>query len=166
LVELTVALMVATLAAGAIASTVTSSIGLSRTNRERGIANDAANVIAQQLRSTDFTEVFVRYNATNADDPAVGVSPGSAFDVAGLRPTANDADGRVGEIIFPGDGVELWEDVTDRWLGMPRDLNGDGDVLPGDRASFYRILPVRVRVTWQGTTSSHTIELVTVLNLN
>lgn len=163
LIELSVALMVATLAAGAIATTLTSSVSLSRSNRERATAHDAAALVLQQIRSETFSEVFARYNATAADDPAAGVSPGAAFDVLGLRPTTNDADGRVGQVLFPGDGLELRENLADRWLGTPRDLDGDGAATAGDHAAGYRILPVRVRVSWQGPGGTHNVDLVTVL---
>jgi hypothetical protein len=57
----------------------------------------------------------------------------------------------------------LCEYVTDMGLGMPRDLNGDGAVDTADHSLDYVILPVRVRVTWQGVGGARTVETSTVL---
>ena len=108
-------------------------------------------------------EVFARYNATAADDPTSGDSPGAAFDVVGLAPLPGDPDGRVGSIEFPGDGIELREDDVDRDLGMPRDLNGDGILDASDHALDYLLLPVRVTVSFAGQGGPRTISFVTYL---
>jgi hypothetical protein len=118
----------------------------------------------EELKSTAFDEVFARYNATTADDPAAGTSPGDDFAVAGLDPRKDDADGFVGSIEFPGTGTTLREDVQDAELGMPRDLNGDGPPLDADdHADDYRILPVRIVIRWSGQNGARTFQLVTVL---
>jgi len=59
--------------------------------------------------------------------------------------------------------VQLLENGLDRKLGMPRDLDlggppGEFDAL--DHAGDYRILPVLVRVRWQGPRGVQQIEVV------
>lgn len=47
--------------------------------------------------------------------------------------------------------LELREDFVDERMGMPRDLNGDGlTEEERDCSAAYVILPVRVRVCWEG----------------
>jgi hypothetical protein len=151
------------LVAGGVMTALVVSSALNMTNRETALASRAAQSMIEELKSTAFEEVFVRYNATTADDPA-GTSPGQDFAVAGLEPQKDDADGLAGSIEFPGTGATLREDVEDVELGMPRDLNGDGPPLDADdHADDYRILPVRIVVRWNGQNGARTFQLVTVL---
>jgi hypothetical protein len=150
--------------AGAVVTALVVSSALNTTNRETALASRAAQSTIEELKGTAFDEVFARYNATAADDPALGASPGDDFSVAGLSVQPDDADGLAGSIEFPGTGTTLREDVDDTELGMPRDLNGDG--LPpdaNDHAGDYRVLPVRIVVRWSGQNGVRTLELVTVL---
>ena len=128
-------------------------------------ATEAARQIVETLQASTFDEVFAAYNETKADDPPN--APGPDFDVPGLEPVPGDPDGQVGKVIFPssvaGGAVTLREDVIDARLGMPRDLNGDGqiDALPHD--TDYQLLPVLVRVEWQGASGRCQLELKTLL---
>jgi len=152
------------LVAGAVVTALVVSSALNMTNRETALASRAAQSIIEELKGTAFDEVFVRYNTTAADDPALGTSPGDGFAVEGLDLQADDADGFVGSIEFPGTGATLREDGEDVELGMPRDLNGDGPPLDvDDHADDYRILPVRIVIRWSGQNGDRTFELVTVL---
>ena len=81
----------------------------------------------------------------------------------GLEPLRDDPDGRVGEVVFPGDGVVLREDQNDRLLGMPRDLDLDDKTDAADHAANYRVLPVLVRVRWRGPGGVQQIQLVGTL---
>jgi hypothetical protein len=60
-------------------------------------------------------------------------------------------------------GTELREDVVDTDLGLPRDLNGDGAIDGADHSADYRILPVRVTVSWTGQNGVRSMDFVTVL---
>jgi len=165
LIEILVAVAVFGITMAALTTTQVSSIAMSRANLETSAAADAAQSVLEAMRDEDeFSEVFARWNATAADDPAAGLSPGNAFDVPGLEPVRDDPDGRVGEVVFPGDGVELREDANERLLGMPRDLDLDGgEPDADDHKGDYRILPVLVRVTWSGSGGEHRIQMVGTL---
>lgn len=148
---------------GAVTSALTSGYSLNRANRERSKALGIAEGVLERLRSETFEEAFARYNATAADDPLGGSSPGAGFAVEGLQALDGDADGLAGEIEFPGDGLQLREDVTDRELGMPRDLSGDGAEDALDHAGDYVVLPVRVSIIWTGAGGDKRVDLVTTL---
>jgi type II secretory pathway pseudopilin PulG len=163
ILEILIAATVFMLVSGAVVTTLVASNALNATNRETVLAAQAAESIVEELKSTPFDEVFARYNSTVDDDPAVGDSPGYWFAVRGLSPRADDPDGAVGQIDFPGDGLELREDVTDADLGLPRDMDRDGIVDDQDKAASYRILPVRVTLAWTGPNGNRTLQLVTVL---
>jgi hypothetical protein len=151
------------LVAGAVVTTLVISSALNMTGRETAVASRGAQSIIEELKATTFAEIFARYNTTAADDPAGGTSPGANFAVAGLAPRADDEDGFVGALEFPGTGTTLREDGDDVELGLPRDLDGDGDLDGADHAGDYRILPVRVVIAWNGQNGARTFELVTVL---
>jgi prepilin-type N-terminal cleavage/methylation domain-containing protein len=136
--------------------------------REAGRATEAARAMLERIQAEAFPEAFRRYNATGNDDPGgANTAPGANFAVDGLSPRPDDADGFVGQVIFPtpaGLPGELRESVVDAALGMPRDLNGDGVVHATDSyATDYEILPVRVRVEWLGAAGEGTVEIATVL---
>jgi len=165
LLEILISLVVFMIAAGAAVSSLVSTISLGRVSSETGRALDAAHDMIERIQGETFNEVFARYNANPADDPGgAGTAPGNGFAVFGLNPQAGDPDGLVGEIFFPGNGTQLREDVVDRELGMPRDLNGDGFVDGNDHAMNYEVIPVRVRIRWFGTRNSNVVIGTTIAN--
>jgi hypothetical protein len=164
LLELTITIAFLSIAFGAVVSTLTASIYLNKSNSESHEAFLAGCSAVERLRGARFDEAFAAFNADPSDDPGgVGKSLGNAFDVAGLDPQSGDADGRVGEIVFPGDGFALREDAVDAELGLPRDLNGDGLVDAMDHSADYAILPVIVRLRWRGESGDRVLEFTTLL---
>lgn len=163
LIEILISCTVFVLVAGAVVTTVVASNALNDANRETALAAQAAESALERLKGTTFGQAFARFNATEADDPAGVSSPGNTFAVGGLALRADDGDGMVGRIEFPGDGVELREDVEDADLGLPRDIDRDGEVDDLDHAASYTILPVRVVLEWRGINGNRQLELVTVL---
>lgn len=160
LLEIMVAVAVFGITMAALTTTQVSTVALSRTNLEMSAALDAAQGVLESIEDEDdFAQIFARWNAAPGDDP-VGLCPGNSFDVRGLEPSRDDPDGRVGEVVFPGDGTLLLENGNDRALGLPRDLDLDGAVDGTDHAADYRILPVLVRVRWSGAGGVHQIEIV------
>jgi hypothetical protein len=154
---------VLTVAVCGVSGSMVSALALNRVNRETALAQEAVRRVMEEAHGVPFAELFARYNTTVADNPGGVVSPGRNFAVFGLEPQAGDADGFVGEVTFPTTvvaGVEqLREDVVDVELGMPRDLNGitvAGDDLL-DHALDYRVLPMRVRVSWRGVNGERTL---------
>ena len=155
---------------GALSSSLMASLRLSTVNGETTLAIDGAESAIERLRSVPLQQVFFTYNANPEDDPGdpadpstVGSAPGFAFDVPGLEPQVGDPDGRVGRIDFPGDGVELLENVDDPGLGMPRDLNGDAMIDSYDHSKDYVLLPVRVHLEWWGAAGHSELETRTLL---
>ena len=165
MIEIAVAIAVLAIVGASTSALLATSTSSSERNREAALAYEAVQGMLDELQACPRAEVFSRYNATVADDPAAGDSPGNAFDVQGLAPIAIDPDGRVGLIEFPGNGVQLLETYVDRDLGCPRDLNGDGDMdlLPIDHSLDYVALPVRVTVTYRTGARGRTVSFVTML---
>jgi hypothetical protein len=146
--------------------TMGSAVNLGDVNHDSRIAMDAAGEIIETLDGVEtFSEVFALYNDDPDDDPVAG-APGSNFAVAGLDPADDDPDGTVGEIVFPTEYVlgqtVLRESLVEPLLGMPRDLNGDGDLLD-DLTNDYRLLPVLVRLRWKSRTGVRVMEVQTLL---
>lgn len=164
LLELIIAVAALAMALTGVSALLSSSMQLRRSNDDSCAALEAIASTIDAVKSTPLSEAFQRFNATTADDPVAGASPGAGFAVLGLEPVAGDVDGLVGEVFFPGDGLTLREDFVDRELGMPRDLNEDGPVDNLDHALDYHILPLRVRLVWQGPKGIRRLELVTTLS--
>ncbi len=164
IVEVMLVLTILTVGIGMFAGTLGSIMGLGPSMRETGRATEAARSVIESMRAQAFDQVWARYNADPADDPGgAGTAPGAAFDVPGLGPVPGDPDGRVGEIVFPELAGALREDVADERLGTPRDLDLDGVVDALDHAADYRVLPVLVRVQWQGKGPARRLELYTTI---
>jgi len=164
LIEVTIALVVLVIGVGGALGSISTFAVLEETNRETTVAHLAARRTLEEMRAADFDEVFARYNADNADDPAGVVSPGASFAVDGLQATDVDPDGVVGRIVFPVDGGGvLREDLADPGFGLPADLNADGVTDGSDVGASYVALPVRVIVEWRGRAGNRTFELQTLL---
>jgi prepilin-type N-terminal cleavage/methylation domain-containing protein len=166
LLEIAVAVAVLAIGLGSSVYALLGGMALQRSAAERTLALQAAESTIEALQAVEFDEAFVRFNGTTADDPGGGASPGDSFDVLGLTAQAGDADGRAGEILFPGDNVQLLENVNDVDLGMPRDLTLDKPPkIDGiNHWDTYRVLPVRVRVRWRGALGDRELVLGTILN--
>ena len=138
-------------------------------NREQSRAVAAACNAAEDLRASDFFELFALYNEDPDDDPGgAGTGPGCFFAVPGLEPP----EGRpaVGRITFPtvnpepgSARCELREDFVDRKLGMPRDLDVDGIVDDADHSRDYSVLPFAVEVEWQGRRGKRSYRLYSMI---
>jgi len=167
LVEVSVAVVLLTIALCGITGSIVASDELQNVNRETALAEAGARGMIETLHGVSFAEVFARYNSYAGDNPVIGTSPGPNFAVRGLQAAPGDADGLPGEIIFPTTTVagvpQLREDAAFTTLGMPRDLNGDNRVDNVNHANDYKILPVRVRVHWSGATGVRTLDAETVL---
>ena len=168
LLEVMMSMIVLLVAVGGMLGSFSSFAMLGEASRQKTVALLAAQQMLEQMQLADFSEVYVRFNGTNADDPALGLSPGPNFDVFGLSPQLDDPDGLPGRVVFPSAaGVlgSLREDLAEADFGLPRDLNGDGNLDANNHAGDYQILPIRIVIEWGGS-SPNSLELQTALRSN
>ena len=168
LLEVMVAAVVLAVGVASVSGAMVSAIALNNVNRETSLAQQAARMMIETVRATNFGDTFETFNLSPFDDPLGPASAaGQNFAVAGLSPQPGDADNMAGQIVFPtvvaGAVDFLREDVVDADLGMPRDLNADGLIDALNHANDYQILPVRVRVAWRGFSGNRALELESVL---
>lgn len=150
---------------GFVAAVVTGQ-HLATSNREMERAFQAARARCEEIQSVPIDEAFARFNADPSDDPAsAGPTPGATFTIEGFSTEAGGA--AVGRVEFPtldvGGTERLCETFVDARWGMPRDLDGDGEVSNGALAEPPVVLPLRVVVEWRGTRNVQRIELDQVL---
>jgi hypothetical protein len=129
---------------------------LRRANHDRALAQNAVRAMCEEIQSMsrgnqeDPLTWSSRVNAALSN----GGSIGATFDVQGLTPAPGDA--RVGTIrVVTNEG--LTDAVLGVDVGLPRDLNGDGDTSDADVSVGARILPVVVSVRWRGTQATQQI---------
>lgn len=165
LIEMMLASVVLVVAILGTVGSLTSSAMLGESTRETTIAYLAAQEMIEVLQATPCQDVFVNYNEEADDDPGgIGAAPGPGFAVPGLNPQADDPDGLPGRILMPQAGKDLKEDLDDYpELGMPRDLNADGEIDGDKRQKDYILLPVIARVEWIGVSGERSVEIETVL---
>ena len=156
---------VSLLAIGGVLLSMGVSTRLNEASSETTSAYAAAESTLERLRSTQFDELFARFNADPADDPdGAGTAAGADFAVVGLEPQPGDADGLAGRILFPVvDGAPgvLREDVD--LIGRLIDLDVDGAIDGADKSGTYDVLPVEVRVDWIGDGEPRSVEIQTVI---
>jgi type II secretory pathway pseudopilin PulG len=172
MIELVVVTLVLLVAASIFSQTIVATARQRAINRENAKVAEAAKVVFELMRNEPFELVYALFNGDPEDDPdGPGTGPGNRFEVAGLDAHPDSSDGWVGEILFPtvvdaSSGIPVWElreDVVDRGLGTPRDLNGDNFVDSEDHADDYLLLPVRVELRWSGKSGAREFELCTML---
>jgi len=151
-IEVVIAMAIITVAIIGMVAAINSNVFLAENTRETSLAINAARAMVETLQDYPaFTGTFAAYSGVNA-----------SFDVTGLEAVTGAPNGKPGQIIFPGSGGRLLESVTDTRLGMPYDLNGDGDAID-DATADYKILPVTVRVEWQTRNGPKFYQLHTIL---
>jgi len=120
---------------------------LGRQNRERTIAHNAMTQMGERLNSA--SAIAALTPSTWADTVigaySEGGTIGNLFSVTGLSPI--DGQEKPGAIEFITD-----ETLTDKELvvamGMPRDLNGDGDATDTDVSETVQLLPATITISW------------------
>ncbi|MDA1195996.1 MAG: hypothetical protein O2894_12540 [Planctomycetota bacterium] len=190
LVEVALALLVIAIATMGSVSWTLSGMRLDAATREEADATDALREVLEELQATPFEEVFARFNTLPEDDPegpgtAVGgrVVLGLTGDVkalVGVPRSDGLTGGSVGEpprravqravalsvdIAFPTDGSgRLVESAMGAdWGDGAIDIDGDGEITDEATISGYVLLPVRVRITWDGGGGTRTLEHVRLL---
>ena len=149
LIEVAFAITVLLVALMSLSAASLSMHSLRRQNRERAVAQNAVRTVAENVHSVARKEIG--QPGSWAQNVVGSLCPHgmlqASFDVPGLNP--QDGDAHVGTMTFVAD-----ETATDAslgvQLGMPRDLDGDGIVGSTNVLATGRILPVVVRIRWQG----------------
>lgn len=170
LIEVQVAIALLLIGLLGLASATTSGMSLMSVNRDMARASEAARVALENIDNgtVPFESLFLAFHADPVTRKLGDVElPDELpllprhFDARGLRPVPGDPDGMTGELIFPTvdgvDGTELREDVAQR------DLNGDGVIDEHNHADDYKLLPVTVRVEWDGKNGPQRLEFVALL---
>ncbi|MEM1451161.1 MAG: hypothetical protein AAF957_04870 [Planctomycetota bacterium] len=153
------AMVVFSVATAILLQSLAAGHGLRGSAQEEWLATSIAQNTLEAMRNEAFRDVVRMYDADPFNDPGgPGTAPGATFAVASLDPAPDDADGFVGEVLLPVVNVgsevapnwQVREDLGERLLGLPRDLTGDAIIDAANHADDYRILPVLVRVRWNG----------------
>lgn len=164
LIEISVVMVIMTVAVGLLSSTMTSTARVGPMLREEALAAEAARFQFETMRVQPFDQLFALYNDDPSDDPdGPGTAPGPSFDVAELTAQADGAGGSVGRVVFPEVAGRLAEDCEFERLGFPRDLNGDGEIDSADHASDYAILPIELSVRWRGRAGDRELRFQTAM---
>ncbi|MBL8858946.1 MAG: hypothetical protein JNL28_10605 [Planctomycetes bacterium] len=121
---------------------------LQRSNRDRVVAQNAVQAIAETVQAIARKGVtapngFGNYVVTAL---AAGGELGPAFDVPELNPVAGET--RVGSVVVITDETSS-DGTLGAALGLPRDLNGDGDALDTNVTASAHLLPVVITLRWR-----------------
>ena len=119
-----------------------------RQNHEKTLAYNAVHAVAERINSASAIAAAEpdTWAETILDTYGPGGTVGSFFEVEGLTPQVDAA--RVGVIRVITDET-LTDDEIGAVMGMPRDLNGDGDALDTDVSGDARMLAVLITARWR-----------------
>jgi len=149
LIELAIATSILMIGIVSVLSASSQMHSLRQVNRERTLAQNAVRSISERIHAA--SQGFSDDPTTWCDELLAlygpGGSLGDGFEVLGLAlPEGEDFVGHI--------AIHTDERLTDaeigRDLGMPRDLNGDGDATDADIRNSARILPVTITLRWIG----------------
>jgi len=152
LIEVIVSGVIVVLAVAMLVTSLQYCSRAGQTAREKTIALNAARTMLERLRATPVRHIYLTYGPGGLEGPD--------FDVEGLRTADGDTDGHCGQLTFYG--VE--SDSVPR-VGLPRDLNGDGDAddSGADVTDNYRLVPIRVDVGWRGVSGNRNVTLYAII---
>ena len=131
---------------------------LRKHNRERAVAQNALRSVGERIHSRSFR--ISRQSPTSWADDLLdiygpGGTVGTTFDVRGIN--VNLGEITTGTIQIVTDETATDEDLGFQ-IGMPRDLNGDGDADDVDVSGDARILPVLLQIRWRGQSGTSTVQ--------
>lgn len=120
---------------------------LRRSNRDRVVAHNASRTIAENVQAISRSGVTDPGGWSNHVVTAlsVGGTLGSTFDVPELTPVQGQT--HVGSIQVITDET-VPDSALSLQLGLPRDLNGDGDALDTNVSPNSHLLPVVITLRW------------------
>ncbi len=156
MIEVSLALTILVVALVATTASNVRMQALRRSNHDRVVAQNAVQSIAERIQAIARagTSDAGGFAAHVTDALSAGGELGTEFDVAGLTSVQNVP--RVGRIQLVTDETST-DAALGVQLGMPRDLNGDGDANDADVSASARILPVVVSLRWRGQTGDRSI---------
>lgn len=156
MMELSLAMTILVVALVATAASNMRMHSLRRSNRDRIVAHNAVQTIAENVQAIARAGVTAPAGFGNHVVAAVsaGGSLGSGFDVPELTPVPGQA--HVGSIRVITDET-LTDAEAGAELSLPRDLNGDGDALDTNVTSTTRLLPVVITLRWRSQSGDHTL---------
>jgi type II secretory pathway pseudopilin PulG len=156
LVEVMVLIIILGLGMLALTSTSLSVHSLQSADSERRLANDGLDSVTEDIRQSSSMLIDAELGWVNSLNALYGPggTPGDTFDIEGL--TLQDGDASIGSITIVTD-----ETLTDAELGveigMPKDLDNDGEIDNNNVTDTARILPVIVRTAWTGSAGAQQI---------
>jgi Tfp pilus assembly protein PilV len=149
LIELAVAMSILMIGIVSVISATSQMHSLRKSNRERTIAQNALRSMAERIHANSygFSDEIETWAAELVDMYAAGGSHGNTFVVESLNEPATGVPNGSIQIVL--DETESDADLGLE-LGLPRDLNGDGDADDADVEGTARILPVLLTLRWRG----------------
>jgi prepilin-type N-terminal cleavage/methylation domain-containing protein len=154
LIELAIATSILMIGIVSLLSASSQMHSLRKVNRERTLAQNAVRSMAERIHaaSQGFSDEPGTWAQNVLATYGPGGSAGNTFAVEGLAP--EEGAESVGSIRIGTDETDTDGELGAE-LGMPRDLDGDGDAVDADVSGIARILPVVLTLRWRGENGVH-----------
>lgn len=165
LVDICVALVVLSTALGMLVAAIFSGIRLARTDEETAQACQALRTALTRLGSLDPRQAFAILNDEASDDVQGQTAAQYLFVVEELL-TDRQGQPVTIQVTLPVDADQpgvLREDLELPALGLPRDLDGDGEIDGSNHAADAILLPLMLHLEWVGSSGPQSVQLATIL---
>jgi prepilin-type N-terminal cleavage/methylation domain-containing protein len=156
MLELSLALTILVVALVATTASNVRMNTLRRSNRDRIVAHNGVRTIVESVQAIAQAGVTDPNGFGNHVVTALsaGGTLGTTFDVTELTPQQGET--HVGTITVITDETST-DAALGAELGMPRDLNGDGDALDTNVTAASRLLPVVITLRWHSQSGDQRI---------
>lgn len=157
LIEVSLAIVMLIVALVAMTASNVRSQVLHRSTHERSQAHNALRAVAERIQSVSRAGVDSSLGWANyvraAFTPGTG-EIGVTFAVAGLVPLEGAATVGTIEVVLDETSTDATVGAA---LGLPRDLNGDGDAADASVGADARVIPIVLRARWRSPTGVQTM---------
>lgn len=161
--EVSLAITVVVFSLMAMSASTLRTHALRKQNREKAVAQNAIRMVSESIHAISQdalrgaqppTTTWSSLVVAALTDDATPTSLGTTFEIAELNAPPNVPT--VGTIQIITDET-LTDEQLEVEIGMPRDLNGDGDAADTDVNGTARLHPVIVTVTWRAPNGTQTL---------
>ncbi|MEI6233366.1 MAG: prepilin-type N-terminal cleavage/methylation domain-containing protein [Planctomycetota bacterium] len=148
LIELMVAMSILAIGILGSMSALISISALETANHDDLIAVNISRQKLAEIQTQSFQTIFTFYGPNGAQN---------SFPVT---PLPNGT----GKLVFPTNAAgALDETINDTDLGMPMDLNSNGSASDTDVSTSYKLLPLRIEISWDSSVGRREFKLNTMM---
>jgi hypothetical protein len=152
-------------ALGVLIGSTFRALELDQANASLALANQALRGLCEEMQAMPIDEVLDSYFVEEDEQEETRATKLARLTLRDPLLVGPDGVAPVARARFPLEdgGRALREDLEAPELGLPRDLDGDGEIDGEDHRDDFRVLPVLLELDWVGPAGPQSVRMSTVL---